>query len=136
MLCAGPSAADRDKKGPGSRKPPKAVLLKQAEARKAELEALAGTEEGKVGASQYSSVSNAGGRAHDERRETSFRFRQRHGSVLNGLNCSESASAGGGYCIAHVRPGRCTAYQTIAAELIAEPMAERSSLWRKGAVAI
>ncbi len=49
MLCVAPSAADRDKKGPGGRKPPKAVLLKQAEARKAEMEALAGTEEGKVG---------------------------------------------------------------------------------------
>eukprot|EP00198_Chlamydomonas_reinhardtii_P012362 XP_001701699.1 predicted protein [Chlamydomonas reinhardtii] len=43
----------RGRKGPaGAKRPPKAVLLKKAEQQRAELEALAGTEEGKAKAQQ------------------------------------------------------------------------------------
>ncbi|KXZ43523.1 hypothetical protein GPECTOR_88g466 [Gonium pectorale] len=52
------------RKGHGAKRPPKQVLLKQAEAHKAELEALAGTEEGKVkaqAAAWKAALSRAGG---------------------------------------------------------------------------
>lgn len=49
------------RKGPaGAKRPPKAVLLKKAEQQRAELEALAGTEEGKVGAGRMRGVGATG----------------------------------------------------------------------------